>query len=45
LGRIKASSTGRVTIPALTFGNENVSYTIRLVVGGKTTSFTIRGTD
>jgi hypothetical protein len=45
LGRIKVSSTGRVTIPALTFGKENVAYTIRLVVGGKTTSFTVRGTD
>jgi hypothetical protein len=44
LGRIRVSSTGRVTIPALTFSKQNVSYTIRLIVGGKTTSFTIRAT-
>lgn len=44
LGRIRVSSTGRVTIPALTFAKQNVSYSIRLIVGGKTTSFTIRAT-
>jgi hypothetical protein len=44
LGKIKVSSSGRVTIPALTFAKKNVSYTIRLIVGGKTTSFTIRAT-
>jgi hypothetical protein len=45
LGRIRVTSSGRVTIPALTFGKKNVAYTIRLIVGGKTTSFTIRATD
>ena len=45
LGKIKVSASGRVTIPALTFGKGNVAYTIRLVVGGKTTSFTVRGID
>jgi hypothetical protein len=44
LGKIKVSSSGRVTIPALKFAKKNVSYTIRLIVGGKTTSFTIRAT-
>ena len=45
LGKIRVTSSGRVTIPALTFAKTNVAYTIRLVVGGKTTSFTVRGTD
>ena len=45
LGKIRVTSSGRVTIPALTFAKKNVAYTIRLVVGGKTTSFTVRGTD
>jgi hypothetical protein len=45
LGKIKVSASGRVTIPALTFAKANVSYTIKLTIGGKTTSFTIRGTD
>jgi hypothetical protein len=44
LGRIRVTSSGRVTIPALTFAKKNVAYTIRLIVGGKTTSFTIRAT-
>lgn len=45
LGKIRVTSSGRVTIPALTFAKNNVAYTIRLIVGGKTTSFTIRATD
>jgi hypothetical protein len=45
LGKIRVSSSGRVTIPALTFAKKNVAYTIRVIVGGKTTSFTIRATD
>jgi len=44
LGKIRVSSSGRVTIPALTFAKKNVTYTIRVIVGGKTTSFTIRAT-
>jgi len=44
LGKIKVSASGRVTIPALTFAKQNVSYTIRVIVGGKTTSFTVRAT-
>jgi len=45
LGKITVSKSGRVTIPALTFGKKNVSYTIKITIGGKTTSFTVRGTD
>lgn len=45
LGKITVSSSGKVTIPALTFGKANVSYTIKLVVNGKTTTFTIRSTN
>jgi hypothetical protein len=44
LGKIKVSASGRVTIPALTFAKKNVTYTIRIIVGGKTTSFTVRAT-
>lgn len=44
LGKITVSSSGKVTIPALTFAKANVSYTIKLVINGKTTSFTIRST-
>jgi hypothetical protein len=44
LGNIRVSASGKVTIPALTFGKKNTSYTIKLVIGGKTTTFTIRGT-
>ena len=44
LGKIKVSKSGRVTIPALTFGKKNVSYTIKITIDGKTTSFTVRGT-
>ena len=44
LGKIKVSASGRVTIPALTFAKKYVSYTIKLTIGGKTTSFTIRAT-
>lgn len=44
LGKITVSSSGKVTIPALTFSKANVSYTIRLVINGKTTSFTVRST-
>lgn len=45
LGKIKVSSSGRVTIPALTFAKGNITYTIKLTIGGKTTSFTIRSTN
>jgi len=45
LGKIKVSASGRVTIPALTFAKGNVAYTIRLTIGGKTTSFTVRATN
>jgi hypothetical protein len=45
LGRIKVTSSGRVTIPALTFAKKNVTYTISLIIAGKTTRFTIRATD
>lgn len=45
LGKIKVSSSGRVTIPALTFSKGNITYTIKLRIGGKTTSFTIRATN
>ena len=45
LGKIKVSASGKVTIPALTFATKNVSYTIKVTISGKTTSFTIRGTD
>jgi hypothetical protein len=44
LGRIKVSASGRVTIPALTFAKANVSYTIRVTIGGRSTTFTIRAT-
>ena len=44
LGKISVSSSGRVVIPALTFAKANLTYTIKLVVNGKTTSFTIRST-
>jgi len=45
LGKIKVSASGRVTIPALTFVKGNVAYTIRITIGGKTTSFTVRATN
>ena len=45
LGKIKVSASGRVTIPALTFSKGNVAYTIRITIGGKTTSFTVRATN
>ena len=45
LGKIKVSSSGRITIPALTFAKANIAYTIKLTIGGKTTSFTIRATN
>ncbi len=45
LGKIKVSASGRVTIPALTFAKGNVAYTIRITIGGKTTSFTVRATN
>lgn len=45
LGTIRVSASGRVTIPALTFAKANVSYTIRLTIAGRTTSFTIRATN
>jgi len=45
LGRITVSKSGKVTIPALTFAKANVSYTIKLVINGKTTTFTIRSTN
>ncbi len=44
LGRITVSKSGRITIPALTFSKAYVTYSIKIVVGGKTTSFTIRAT-
>jgi len=45
LGQIKASSTGRVMIPALTFEKNYLKYTVKIVIGGKSTSFTIRSTN
>ena len=45
LGKIKASSTGRVTIPALTFAKNYLKYTVKIVIGGKSTSFTIKATN
>jgi hypothetical protein len=44
LGKIKVSSTGRVTIPALTFAKKYASYTIKVTINGATTSFIIRAT-
>ena len=45
LGKVKVSASGRVTIPALTFSKNNVSYIIKVTIGGKTTSFTVRATN
>ena len=45
LGKIKVSSIGRVTIPAMTFSKGNITYTIKFTIGGKTTSFTVRATN
>ncbi len=42
LGSVQANGDGKVFIPALTFSKGNVSYTIKLVFGGKTTTFTVR---
>jgi hypothetical protein len=37
------SSSGKVTVPALTFAKKNVSYSMKFVVeGGKTTTFYLR---
>ena len=42
LGSVQANGVGKVFIPALTFSKGDVSYTIKLFFGGKTTTFTIR---
>ena len=44
LGSIKVDSVGKVSIPALTFNRSGLTYSIKLVVNGKTTTFTIRST-
>ena len=43
VAHFKPSSSGSVTIPALTFAKKDVSYSMKLVVeGGKTTTFYLR---
>ena len=42
LGSIKVDSVGKVSIPALTFNRSGLSYSIKLVINGKTTAFSIR---
>jgi hypothetical protein len=44
LGTVKVDANGKVYIPALTFSKSKVSYKIKLVINGKTTTFTIRST-
>ncbi len=44
LGRVVVSASGRVNIPALTFGKGGISYTIKILINGKTTILTIRST-
>ena len=42
LGTIKVDANGKVYIPALTFSKAGVSYKIKIVIKGMTTTFTIR---
>lgn len=44
LGNIFVSSSGKITIPALTFSKANVSYKIKITVNGMITTFAIRST-
>ena len=44
LGSIKVDSVGKVSIPALTFNRSGLTYSIKLVINGKTITFTIRST-
>jgi hypothetical protein len=42
LGTVVVSANGVVSIPALTFAKKDVTYSIKLTIGGKTTTYVIR---
>ena len=45
LGSVKANSSGRVTLPAITLDDQGDSFTIRVSSGGRSTSILVRATN